>query len=316
MMEIPPITEKPAGTLQWKQGFSVFTVDVEDWFHILDVPSSPRMEQWASLPSYIERNFNQLLDLFDEKKAHATCFFLGWIADHFPHLVKDAARRGHEVASHGYAHQLVNEISRQEFRHDIDRAKKLLEDLTGTAVLGYRAPGFSLTRDTSWLLQEVLAAGYVYDSSLFPALRGHGGDSSLPRLPTFWGDADRSLIEFPVTVADLMGCPVCMFGGGYLRFFPYPLIRHKAQTLLKSGQPVVFYTHPREIDPTHPRLPMNPYRRFKCYYNLKSTRTKIAQILEDFRVSTFRDVLAAGNHVAVAKTHPDPIAVEPVEVRR
>jgi polysaccharide deacetylase family protein (PEP-CTERM system associated) len=287
----------------------VFTVDVEDWFHILDVPSSPSIERWASLPSRVERNFNQLLDLFEEKHAHATCFFLGWIAGHFPHLVKEAARRGHEVASHGYAHRLVNSMSRHEFRDDIIRTKKLLEDLTGSTVLGYRAPGFSLTRETSWLFEELMAAGYVYDSSLFPAARGHGGDTSFSRTPTLWGGSGRSLVEFPVTVTDLVGCPVCLFGGGYLRFFPYPLIRHKARTLLKTGRPVVYYIHPREIDPTHPRLPMNPYRRFKSYFNLKSTRTKVSRILDDFPVSTFRDLLATGDHLAVATTPFDQTSV-------
>ena len=315
-MDTPVTAEKHIHPQRWKQGFSVFTVDVEDWFHILDVPSSPPIEQWASLPSRVEKNFHQLLDLFDEKQAQTTCFFLGWIADHFPHLVKEAVRRGHEVASHGYAHRLVNTMSRQEFRNDIVHAKKLLEDLAGAPVLGYRAPGFSLTRDTPWFFEELMAAGYVYDSSLFPAARGHGGDSSFSRTPTVWGDADRSLVEFPVTVTDLVGCPVCLFGGGYLRFFPYPLIRYKARTLLKTGQPVVYYTHPREIDPTHPRLPMNPYRRFKSYYNLKCTYTKVARILDDFRVSTFRDLLAAGDHLAVATTLSAPISVEPAEVRR
>ncbi|HTS71006.1 MAG TPA: XrtA system polysaccharide deacetylase [Terriglobia bacterium] len=286
----------PAG----KEAYSVFTVDVEDWFHILDVPSTPPLEQWASLPSRVERNFHTLLDLFDAKRARTTCFFLGWIADRFPHLVKAAAQRGHEVASHGYAHQLVRTMTRQEFHEDIVRSKKLLEDLTGAPILGYRAPGFSLTRRTAWLFEELLAAGYVYDSSLFPAKRGHGGDASFSRLPTLWGEGNRTLIEFPVTVTDLAGCGVCLFGGGYLRFFPYPLIRHRARALLAAGQPIVYYIHPREIDPTHPRLPMNPYRRFKSYYNLNSTWTKVSRILDDFQVSTFRDLLAEGIRPPVA----------------
>jgi len=291
-MEIPQATRKPADYPTRKQGFSVFTVDVEDWFHILDVASTPPMERWASLPSRVEANFYRLLDLFDEKRARTTCFFLGWIADHFPHLVKETARRGHEVACHGYAHQLVNTISRRGFRDDVGRAKKLLEDLTGSTVLGYRAPGFSLTRHIPWFFDELIAAGYAYDSSVFPAARGHGGDTTFPRLPTIWGRDSCRLIEFPVTVTELAGWPVCLFGGGYLRLFPYALIRSQARKLLKAGQPVVYYIHPREIDPVHPRLPMNPYRRFKSYYNLKSAYGKVVRILDEFRVSTFRDVLA------------------------
>ncbi len=315
-MDYPLTPKKHISTNSITQGASVFTVDVEDWFHILDIPSSPPLANWASLPSRVERNFIRLLDLFSEKQVHVTCFFLGWIADQFPHLVKQAVRRGHEVASHGYAHKLVNAMSRREFRDDIVRAKNLLEDIGGKPVLGYRAPGFSLTRETSWLFDELIAAGYLYDSSVFPAVRGHGGDTSFSRKPTVWGDSDRSLVEFPVTVTDLGRYPVCLFGGGYLRFFPYSLIRRKANEVLRTGQPVVFYIHPREIDPTHPRLPMNAYRSFKSYFNLKSALPKVTRILDDFRFSTFRDLLAAQGPRTAASTVPTQTALGPVEVEQ
>jgi len=295
-MYYPLASKEHVSTYDMRLGKSVFTVDVEDWFHILDIPSSPPAAQWAFLPSRVEKNFFRLLDLFSEKRVHVTCFFLGWIADHFPHLVQEAVRRGHEVASHGYAHRLVNTMRRQEFREDAVRAKKLLEDIGGRPVLGYRAPGFSLTRETSWLFDELIAAGYLYDSSLFPAPRGHGGDPSFSRTPAVWGDSNRSLVEFPITVTDWGGRAVCLFGGGYLRFFPYSVIRREANKVLSTGQPVIFYVHPREIDPTHPRLPMNAYRHFKSYFNLNSTLPKVLRILDDFRFSTFRDLLAAGDH--------------------
>ncbi len=296
------------------QSVSVFTVDVEDWFHILDVPSCPALADWALLPSRVERNFLRLLDLFSEKHVRVTCFFLGWIAEHFPHLVKEAARRGHEVASHGYAHRLVSTMSPQEFRSDIILAKNLLEDIGGTPVLGYRAPGFSITRKTSWFFEELIAAGYRYDSSWFPALHGHGGDHSFARKPTRWGNSHGSLIEFPMTVADLAGRPVCLFGGGYLRFFPYSLIHRKARQVLRTGQPLVFYVHPREIDPAHPRLPMNVYRRFKSYFNLKSTWPKILRILDEFRVVPFRALLNAEDIGPAASKTPSHLCLEPGEV--
>ena len=193
---------------------SIFSVDVEDWFHILDVPGLPGMNEWASLPSRVEKNFSKLLDLFSEGNVRVTCFFLGWIAERFPHLVKEAAARGHEIASHGYGHHLVYEQSREGFYDDVRHARLLLEDITGGPVVGYRAPGFSTTDETPWFFDALAEAGYQYDSSVFPAPRSHGGMPEGRRDPHRVNDA---LLEFPISVAEMMGQPVCFFGGGYLR---------------------------------------------------------------------------------------------------
>ena len=270
---------------------SVFSVDVEDWFHILDIPGAPPISDWAGLPSRVERNFSTLLDLFDETDVKTTCFFLGWIGERFPHLVREAASRGHEVASHGYAHRLVFEQSRQEFCEDVTRARRLLEDIAGASVRGYRAPGFSTTEETPWFFDVLADAGYEYDSSVFPASRGHGGMRSGRREPHRIG-ADGKLMEVPITVAELMGKPMCFFGGGYLRLFPYWLIRRMSKQVLAEGRPVVFYVHPREIDPAHPRLPMSRKRSFKSYVNLDTTEWKIRQVLRDFPVTTFQNVIS------------------------
>jgi len=279
---------------------SIFSVDVEDWFHILDDPSVPAIDQWAALPSRVERNFTKLLDLFSEKNVQVTCFFLGWVAERFPHLVKEAASRGHEVASHGYGHRLVYELSRTEFYEDVRGARLLLQDIAGVEVVGYRAPGFSTTDETPWFFDALAEAGYQYDSSVFPARRGHGGMPHAPRKPHHIGQHD-ALLEVPISVADLMGKPMCFFGGGYLRLFPYWLIRKMALHVLSEGRPVVFYVHPREIDPAHPRLPMSSIRRFKSYVNLETTETKLRRILQDFPVTTFKNLLS--NYPQLAKTH-------------
>jgi len=279
---------------------SIFSVDVEDWFHILDDPSVPAIHQWASLPSRVERNFTKLLDLFSERNVQVTCFFLGWVAERFPHLVKEAADRGHEVASHGYGHRLVYEQSRSDFYADVRGARLLLEDLSGVEVVGYRAPGFSTTDETPWFFDALAEAGYQYDSSIFPAQRGHGGMPQGRREPHRIGEHD-ALLEVPITVADLLGKPTCFFGGGYLRLFPYWLIRKMAMQVLGEGRPVVFYVHPREIDPAHPRLPMTPLRRFKSYVNLETTEGKLRRILQDFPVTTFRNVLS--NYPQLVDTH-------------
>ncbi len=270
---------------------SIFSVDVEDWFHILDVPSAPALAEWGSLPSRVERNFSRLLDIFSEEKAQVTCFVLGWIGERFPHLVKEAAARGHEIASHGYGHRLVYEQGRNDFYEDVRHARLLLEDIAGVPVSGYRAPGFSTTEDTPWFFDTLAEAGYRYDSSVFPAARGHGGMRDGRRDPHRIGNGD-GILEVPITVANCMGKPMCFFGGGYLRLFPYWLVRKMARQVLAEGRPVVFYIHPREIDPGHPRLPMNRKRQFKSYVNLGTTESKVKQILREFPVTTFQNVIS------------------------
>jgi polysaccharide deacetylase family protein (PEP-CTERM system associated) len=269
-------------------GQCVFSVDVEDWFHILDVPAVPEMASWSGLPSRIEANFLRLLDVFSDRGRRVTCFFVGWIAEHFPHLVREAVARGHEIASHGYAHRLAYSMTRSEFRADALRSRLLLEDISGTRVMGYRAPGFSSTA-IPWFFAELSACGYVYDSSVFPARHGHGGNPNSPLRPHFV--PGEALIEIPASVAELGPVRMCFFGGGYLRLFPYRVIRHMARRVMASGAPLIFYVHPREIDAQHPRIPMPRWRSFKCYVNLHTAENKIRQIVRDFPVTTCRDVL-------------------------
>jgi len=269
----------------------IFSVDVEDWYHILDIPSAPAMSGWEKLPARVESNFRRLLDLFSERNVRVTCFFLGWIAERFPHLVREAAGRGHEIASHGYAHELVFRMTPQRFREDAAKSRKVLEDLSGAMVCGYRAPGFSSTEESPWFFEELVAAGYLYDSSIFPAVRGHGGIPQAPVEPYVVSLPTGKIVEFPLTVADCMGTRLCFFGGGYLRLFPYWLVRKMGEKVSASGRPVIFYVHPREIDPEQPRLPMSAARRFKSYVHLNGTQRKIERILQDFSCTTFAEHL-------------------------
>ena len=270
----------------------IFSVDVEDWFHILDIQAAPALTEWAALPSLVETNFMKLLDLFSEARCTVTCFFLGWVAERFPHLVKEAHARGHEVASHGYSHRLVFEMTRQEFLRDVVTSKKILEDLTGERVIGYRAPGFSATESTRWFFHELIEAGYLYDSSVFPAPRQHGGLRSGSEAPYLIGEPSNGLVEFPMTVRRFLALRFCFSGGGYLRLFPLCFIRRMAKRVLADGRAVIFYVHPREIDPSHPRLPMNVGRRFKSYVNLRGTEAKIRSLLAEFRFQTFTQFMA------------------------
>jgi polysaccharide deacetylase family protein (PEP-CTERM system associated) len=266
----------------------IFTVDVEDWFHILDVPSTPAFHEWDELPSRLEGNFLRLLDMLEKAGSTSTCFFLGWAARRFPHLVREAARRGHEVASHGYAHRLVYQMTPEEFYRDALKARLTIEDAAGAAVLGYRAAGFSLTSRTPWFHEKLAEAGYFYDSSVFPAPRNHGGLVEASLEPTRVPTAAGEIAEFPVTVVRLLGTRLCLFGGGYLRLAPLSLIERMTRKVLGEGRPVIFYLHPREIDPEHPRLPMPLGRKLRSYLNLRGTPRKLAALLERFRCTSFR----------------------------
>lgn len=268
---------------------NVLSVDVEDWFHILEVDSAPDVENWIRMESRVEKNFYSMLDVFDTAGVKATCFFLGWIAEKLPKLAKEADERGHEIACHGYSHQLIYTQTRKEFAEDISKSKKILEDTIGKHVLGYRAPGFSIIESTKWAFDELSNAGYLYDSSIFPTARGHGGIADAKTHPHKIHSENGDIIEFPITVITFIWKKMCFFGGGYLRIFPYFLIRHYSNAVNKEGRPVIYYIHPREIDPKHPRLPMGFYRYFKSYVNLRTTINKIKRLINEEEFLPFRD---------------------------
>lgn len=273
---------------------SVFSVDVEEWFHILDVPSTPALKEWGALEPRVEKSFRSMLEVFAEKNVRTTLFFLAWVVERYPHLVRESVASGHEIASHGYAHELVYRQDRATFSADIKKAKDIIEQVAGSAVRGYRAPGFSVTRGTPWFHDAVAGAGYAYDSSIFPAERGHGGAPGALAVPHVVATAHGELVEFPISLSSMFGKPMYFFGGGYLRFFPYALMLSKAKAVLREGRPVVFYLHPREVDPGHPRLPMSVKRRFMTYHNLRSTMPKMRRLFDDLAMTTFGDILDAG----------------------
>lgn len=280
-------------SISTNQNTAVLSIDVEDWFHILDVPGTPRVDEWAGLESRVERGFLTLLEVMAQHNVHATCFFLGWIANRYPHLLKAAIAGGHEIASHGYAHTLVFRHTRSEFRQDISRSKAVLEDLSGKPVLGYRAPGFSATANVSWFFEELVQAGYHYDASVFPARRNHGGIPNTPHVPHLVETSAGKIVEFPASVTNLLGVPMSFFGGGYLRLSPFWLIRRMSYRALEEDGYVNFYIHPREVDPDHPRLPMNPTRQFRSYVGLRNARSKLERLLHEFKPRRFQDVLPA-----------------------
>jgi polysaccharide deacetylase family protein (PEP-CTERM system associated) len=268
------------------------SIDVEEWFHILNLPSSPPASSWADLPATVEPNTHRLLEILAERDARGTFFVLGWVAHHYPALVTAIADAGHEIACHGDMHELCYEQGERAFEEDLRRSRERLEDLTGNAVLGYRAPGFSILRETPWAFEVIRRVGFRYDSSIFPAPRNHGGIPDAPLHPYAISlESGGTLAEFPMTIAELGPLRVAFAGGGYLRLFPYALVRGGIRRVNGSGHPACVYVHPREIDPDHPRIEMGLGRRFRSYVNLKSTEPKLRRLLQDFEFAPLVEIL-------------------------
>ena len=269
------------------------TVDVEEYYNILDVPGEIPFEQWKDQKRLLPGNLERLLELFDRHGVKVTMFVLGYFAEQYPELIRRCHDAGHEIASHGYAHVLAYKVGREAFAEDIRRGKAVLENIISEPVLGFRAAGFSTTDDSRWTFDEVRKAGYLYDASVFPSSRGHGGMKSSGLHPYRIQTSAGELLEIPQSMIRIGWKRVCLFGGGYLRLAPLPLIVWGTRRLQKNHTPFVLYVHPREIDPTHPRLAMNMFRRFKSYVNLKSTYPKLDYICGHFPIVQMRSLLAA-----------------------
>jgi len=269
------------------------TIDVEDWFHILDSDVVPDISEWSGLPSYVEGNTARILDLLYAVRVKATFFWLGWIAERHKSLLRRCVQEGHEIASHGYAHLLPYEVGEGRFRADIVHAKAVLEDITGTGVVGFRAAGFGIKEATSWAFDVIGSAGYLYDASVFPSRRGHGGIAHAPLVPYPIAIPSGSLFEIPVSVIEMLGRRASIFGGGYLRLAPRAMIKWGASRLKAEGRPLIVYVHPRDIDPDHPRLPLPLIRRFKCYVNLHTTFGKLKWLCQNYPFGTMRDMMDA-----------------------
>jgi len=270
---------------------NTLTIDVEDWFHILDSDAVPRFEQWSSWESRIERNVEKLLTLLDSLSVKCTFFWLGWVAERHKSLVRQCHKAGHEIASHGYAHLLAYKVGEKAFRQDISSAKDILEDITGEQVRGFRAPGFGITKNASWAFEVIKESGYQYDCSVFPTSRGHGGISDSPLRPYFIETESGYLLEVPTSAIEVLGHRLSMFGGGYLRLASKRMIQWGIRKLQATGQPLIIYVHPREIDPDHPRLPLSLPRRFKCYINLKSVLPKLRWLCQSYSFGTTLEMI-------------------------
>lgn len=285
---------------------NLLTIDVEDYFQVSAFEHVSPIHTWDDRECRVERNSDRILELLDANQQTATFFILGWIAQRFPSLVRRIADSGHEVASHGFEHQRVYNMPRALFRDDIRRSKALLEDISGTAVYGYRAPSYSISTACAWAFDELCDAGYNYDSSIFPMKHDLYGMSDWPRFAGYtvkstqgdWRPSERpdkvlpSLREIPISTVSFAKRNFPIAGGGYFRLFPYALTRAGLRRINRTeGEPFIFYLHPWEIDPDQPRISGAGMKScFRHYLNLHKTEKRFSRLLKDFRFAAVRDV--------------------------
>lgn len=273
---------------------NILTVDVEDYFHVSAFARHIDREQWGDFKCRVEQNTQRLLDLFDTKKVKGTFFVLGWVAERYPALVKEIVARGHEVASHGFSHQLVYEQTPEVFRQETQRSKQLLEDLAQQPVRGYRAASYSITKKSLWALDILCELGFQYDSSIYPVYHDRYGIPDARRDPhVLTAPSGGTIIELPLSFIELFGARVPISGGGYFRLFPYWFTRHCIRAVNNEKKlPVIFYLHPWEIDPEQPRVSASLFSRFRHYNNLNKCHARLASLLDDFEFSTVQNYLS------------------------
>jgi polysaccharide deacetylase family protein (PEP-CTERM system associated) len=272
---------------------NALTVDVEDYFQVAAFAEEVDHKTWDSFPLRVERNTHRLLDLFARHGVQATFFVLGWVAERCPDLVRRIVECGHEVASHGYSHQLVYRQTPSVFREETARSKACLEDQAQRPVLGYRAASYSITRSSLWALDVLAELGFLYDSSIFPIRHDRYGIPDSPRWPYRIGTANSGhIIEFPPSTLAVGSYRLPVSGGGYFRIYPYLLTRLALSRINRSERrPFIFYLHPWEIDPGQPRIRARWLSTFRHYTNVDRCEERFSRLLRDFQFATVGEVL-------------------------
>jgi polysaccharide deacetylase family protein (PEP-CTERM system associated) len=272
---------------------NAMTIDVEDYFHVSVFDGILPRSAWDTMESRVCRNTERLLDIFSEHDVRATFFVLGWVAERFPDLVHSIAGRGHEIASHGYAHRLIYDQTPAAFREDVRKAKSLLEETSGRRVQGYRAPSYSITPRSLWALDILLEEGYRYDSSIFPIRHDRYGIPVSDRRPYAIERSAGTLIEVPGSTTELGPLNLPVAGGGYFRILPYWWTHWGISRVNRLERlPAVFYLHPWEIDPDQPRLAVGRLGRFRHYRHLDQAETRLRRLLRDFRFDAIDRIVA------------------------
>lgn len=265
---------------------NALTVDFEDWYQGLEIPPG----QWDGLEDRIPDSGRRTLSLLAEAGVRGTFFVLGAVAERHPELVREIVAGGHEIGTHGWSHALVYKITPQTFKAEIERSLRLLEDLSGQTVVGHRAPFFSITRQSLWALDILGELGIRYDSSIYPVLNYRYGIEDAPRWP-YRVPGRHSMMEFPISTWRVLGRNVPIAGGAYFRIYPYAVTRLGFRSLNRAGHAAVFYIHPWELDPKHPRIPVPRRIALTHYANLGATEGRLRRLLRDFTFAPMREVL-------------------------
>lgn len=269
---------------------NALSIDVEDWFCVNNLSHLIDRADWDACDQRVEASATRVLDLLDRHGARATCFVLGWVADRVPGLVREIERRGHEVASHGYHHQLLTHLTPEEFERDLQRGLEALRNAGVTSeVIGYRAPSFSVVERTKWALPILERHRFKYDSSMMPV--DFHPDYGVPGGPLHPFKVTEGLTEFPLSCIELFGRRVPCCGGAYFRLLPYAFTRYGMRRCEAEGRSAVFYFHPWEIDPGQPRMKLPLSKRVRHYYGLRGMERKLDRLLTDFKFTTIREVL-------------------------
>jgi polysaccharide deacetylase family protein (PEP-CTERM system associated) len=259
---------------------NILTFDIEEWFHILNNPSTDEESSWGSFEYRLRSNFDRILTLLDNSDNIATFFCLGWVARKYPSIIKEIHLAGHEIGTHSNAHQLVHRYDREFFKSDLEVSIKSLEDITGQKIKAYRAPGFSLISSTLWAFEELVNQGIEYDCSIFLGNHSHGGRiKAFGHKPSVINIDGKIIKEFPVNSVRIIAKEVAFSGGGYFRFLPYPLIKR----LMNRSNYIMTYFHPRDFDSEQPIISeLSAFRKFKSYYGLKGSFQKAEKFVQDF----------------------------------
>lgn len=271
---------------------NTLTVDVEDYFQVSAFAKNIKHDDWGSKTLRVEDNTHKLLDIFDDKNVKATFFVLGWVAGQVPSLIKEIADRGHEVACHGYSHQLIYKQDKDVFKEETTHAKSLLEDIVQQEVTGYRAASYSITNKSLWALDILFDAGFKYDSSIFPVHHDTYGITGSPKEPHILQTPSKNrLIEYPLSTYEILGQTLPIAGGGYFRLYPYWLSAYFYRKLNSKNKSFVFYLHPWEVDPTQPRIKSSRFSEFRHYNNLDKCESRLITLLDNFKFTTMNDKL-------------------------
>jgi polysaccharide deacetylase family protein (PEP-CTERM system associated) len=268
---------------------NALSFDLEDWFCVSNLSSVINKGDWDKCELRVVQNTRSILTLLDDCNTTATFFVLGWIAERIPELVREIDQRGHEIATHGYSHTMLTEMTPELFEEDLLKAICVTEKCTCQKILGFRAPSFTVTNSTMWALDILAKNGIRYDSSIFPV--GFHPDYGFSAAPLSIYKHNDYLIEFPLTCVEIMGKRIPCSGGGYFRILPYSLTRFLLRLCNRQKRPFVFYLHPWEIDPEQPRVKLPWLKRFRHYHNLDKTFGRLKRLLNDFEFTSVRSVL-------------------------